>query len=84
MATGSGKTTVMALLAVWSILNRQANRGDGRFSECGIPTMNFSGILIIRLSEFEMRPFHDVDIEFSGDRHLIPITCQREEAHLGQ
>lgn len=33
MATGSGKTTVMAMLAAWSILNKVAGRGDPRFSD---------------------------------------------------
>jgi type III restriction enzyme len=33
MATGSGKTTVMAMLAAWSILNKVNNRADGRFSD---------------------------------------------------
>lgn len=33
MATGSGKTTVMAMLAAWSILNKVTNRSDGRFSD---------------------------------------------------
>ena len=33
MATGSGKTTVMAMLAAWSILNKVAARGDSRFSD---------------------------------------------------
>ncbi len=33
MATGSGKTTVMAMLAAWSILNKAANRQDPRFSD---------------------------------------------------
>ena len=33
MATGSGKTTVMGMLAAWSILNKVNNRSDGRFSE---------------------------------------------------
>ncbi|MCA3627234.1 MAG: DEAD/DEAH box helicase family protein [Methylobacterium sp.] len=33
MATGSGKTTVMGMLAAWSILNKVANRGDARFSD---------------------------------------------------
>jgi type III restriction enzyme len=32
MATGSGKTTVMGMLAAWSILNK-ADRGDSRFSD---------------------------------------------------
>ncbi len=34
MATGSGKTTVMAMLAAWSILNKVHSRGsDARFSD---------------------------------------------------
>lgn len=33
MATGSGKTVVMGMLAAWSILNKLANRQDARFSE---------------------------------------------------
>jgi type III restriction enzyme len=33
MATGSGKTTVMALLAAWSILNKVHDRGNARYSD---------------------------------------------------
>ena len=33
MATGSGKTTVMGMLAAWSILNRAASPRDDRFSD---------------------------------------------------
>jgi type III restriction enzyme len=33
MATGTGKTTVMAMLAAWSILNKVDNRSDGRLSD---------------------------------------------------
>ena len=33
MATGSGKTTVMGMLAAWSILNKVNDRTDGRFSD---------------------------------------------------
>lgn len=33
MATGSGKTTVMGMLAAWSILNKVNDRADGRFSD---------------------------------------------------
>lgn len=33
MATGTGKTMVMAMLAAWSILNKVANKSDGRFSD---------------------------------------------------
>lgn len=33
MATGSGKSTVMAMIAAWSILNKLADRSDARFSD---------------------------------------------------
>ena len=33
MATGSGKTTVMGMLAAWNILNKVNSRGDARFSD---------------------------------------------------
>ena len=33
MATGSGKTTVMGMIAAWSILNKINARGDARFSD---------------------------------------------------
>ncbi|MGQ0766042.1 MAG: BPTD_3080 family restriction endonuclease [Gemmatimonadota bacterium] len=33
MATGSGKSTVMGMLAAWSILNKVNDRGDARFSD---------------------------------------------------
>jgi type III restriction enzyme len=33
MATGAGKTTVMGMLAAWSILNKVNNRSDARFSD---------------------------------------------------
>lgn len=33
MATGSGKTVVMAMVAAWSILNKLTSRQDRRFSE---------------------------------------------------
>jgi type III restriction enzyme len=33
MATGSGKSTVMAMLAAWSILNKIGSRNDARFSD---------------------------------------------------
>ncbi len=33
MATGTGKTTVMGMLAAWSILNKVNDRGDARFSD---------------------------------------------------
>lgn len=36
MATGSGKTTVMGMLAAWSILNKVNDRSDARFSDVAV------------------------------------------------
>jgi type III restriction enzyme len=36
MATGSGKTTVMGMIAAWSILNKVNDRGDARFSDVAL------------------------------------------------
>jgi type III restriction enzyme len=36
MATGSGKTTVMGMVAAWSILNKVNDRGDARFSDVAL------------------------------------------------
>jgi type III restriction enzyme len=36
MATGSGKTTVMGMLAAWSILNKVSDRQDARFSDVAL------------------------------------------------
>ncbi len=33
MATGSGKTAVMAMLIAWSVINKVSNRQDARFSD---------------------------------------------------
>lgn len=34
MATGTGKTTVMAMIIAWQCLNRLSNPHDGRFTDC--------------------------------------------------
>ncbi len=36
MATGSGKTTVIGLLAAWSLLNKVNDHGDARFSDVAL------------------------------------------------
>jgi type III restriction enzyme len=36
MATGTGKTTVMGMLAAWSILNKVNDRSDARFSDVAL------------------------------------------------
>jgi type III restriction enzyme len=52
MATGSGKTTVMAMLIAWSVLNKVAARGDARFSDVVLvvcPNLTIKG----RLAELD-------------------------------
>src|SRR3990170_3921195 len=54
MATGSGKTTVMGMLAAWSILNKVNDRSDGRFSDVVLvvcPNVTIRG----RLNELDPR-----------------------------
>jgi type III restriction enzyme len=52
MATGSGKTTVMGMLAAWSILNKVANRSDARFSDT-IVVVCPNVTILNRLSELD-------------------------------
>ncbi|MCE2903143.1 MAG: hypothetical protein ACK6DP_05470 [Gemmatimonas sp.] len=35
-ATGAGTTTVLGMLAAWSILDKVVNRTDARFSDLGL------------------------------------------------
>lgn len=77
MATGSGKTTVMAMLSAWSILNKISNRGDARFSDVVVavcPNVTIRG----RLQEID--PRHG-DASVYRTRDLVP---ERLMADLGQ
>jgi type III restriction enzyme len=68
MATGSGKTAVMGMLAAWSILNKVAARSDARFSDVVLvvcPNLTIRG----RLSELD--PARG-DASIYRSRDLVP------------
>jgi len=46
MATGSGKTTVMGMLAAWSISEQDQQSGDARFSDVVRPFAQTSPFVI--------------------------------------
>ncbi|MGH7088342.1 MAG: hypothetical protein ACREFQ_05530, partial [Stellaceae bacterium] len=68
MATGSGKSTVMAMLAAWSILNKGADRSDARFSDTVLavcPNVTIRN----RLQEIDPR---NGDASLYRARYLVP------------
>jgi len=77
MATGAGKTTVMALLAAWSILNKASNRGDKRFSDV---ILVVCPNVTIRERLAELNPFlGDASLYRKRDivpEHLMPVLTQ--------
>ena len=77
MATGTGKTTVMAMVAAWSILNKLANRNDGRFSDA---VLVVCPNVTIRDRLNELKPeLGDASTYRSRDivsEHLMPVLTQ--------
>jgi type III restriction enzyme len=74
MATGSGKSTVMAMLAAWSILNKVANRNDARFSDTVLvacPNVTIRN----RLQEIDPR---NGDASLYRTRDLVPERLMPE------
>jgi type III restriction enzyme len=68
MATGSGKTTVMGMLAAWSILNKVTARNDARFSDVVLaicPNVTIRG----RLRELDP---NEGDASIYRTRDLVP------------
>jgi type III restriction enzyme len=68
MATGSGKTTVMGMLAAWSILNKVSARNDARFSDVILvvcPNVTIRG----RLRELDP---NEGDASIYRTRDLVP------------
>lgn len=68
MATGSGKTTVMGMLAAWSILNKVAQRGDARYSDT---VLVVCPNVTIRNRLAELDPQHG-DASLYRTRDLVP------------
>lgn len=77
MATGAGKTTVMGMLAAWSILNKVNNRSDARFSDVVLivcPNVTIRN----RLAELDPQA-GEASLYRTGDlvpRHLMPLLTQ--------
>jgi type III restriction enzyme len=62
MATGSGKTAVMGMLAAWSILNKVASRSDRRFSDVVLvlcPNVTIRSVSRTRPSPWRGEPVPD-------------------------
>lgn len=77
MATGSGKTTVMGMLAAWSILNKVNDRGDARFSDT---VLIVCPNVTIRNRLAELQPEHgDASLYRTRDlvpSHMMPDLCK--------
>jgi type III restriction enzyme len=77
MATGAGKTTVMAMLAAWSILNRIAGKADKRFSDT---VLVVCPNVTIRNRLQELNPSHgEASLYRTRDLvpgHLMPDLCR--------
>lgn len=77
MATGSGKTTVMGMLAAWSILNKVNDRGDARFSDT---VLIVCPNVTIRNRLAELQPEHgDASLYRTRDLvppHMMPDLCK--------
>ncbi|MEW6210480.1 MAG: BPTD_3080 family restriction endonuclease [Acidobacteriota bacterium] len=77
MATGAGKTTVMGMLAAWSILNKVNDRSDGRFSDA---VLIVCPNVTIRDRLRELDPEHgEASLYRTRDlvpSHLMPLLCQ--------
>jgi type III restriction enzyme len=76
MATGTGKTTVMAMLIAWSVLNKLANRADPRFSDAVLvvcPNLTIRS----RLRELDPR---GGDASLYRSRDLVPPSLMGDLA----
>ena len=79
MATGTGKSTVAAMLTAWSILNKVADRGDARFSDTVLivcPNVTIRS----RLGELDPR---GEDASLYRTRDLVP-SAMMDDLRLGR
>ncbi|MEX2575429.1 MAG: DEAD/DEAH box helicase family protein [Halofilum sp. (in: g-proteobacteria)] len=79
MATGTGKTTVMGMLAAWSILNRMASPTDDRFTDT---VLIVCPNVTIRERLQELNPAHG-DLSLYRTRQLVP-PHRMEELRRGE
>ncbi len=70
MATGSGKTTVMGMLAAWSILNKVNDRANARFSDV---------VLVVCPERHDPQPARRSSIRSAAKRASTarPTSCRR-------
>ena len=80
MATGTGKTTVMGMLAAWSILNKVADRGDARYSDV---VLVVCPNVTIRNRLEELKP-HGGEASLYRTRDLVPahLMSQLARGHV--
>lgn len=74
MATGSGKTTVMAMVAAWSILNKLTSRQDARFSDAVLvvcPNLTVKERLQVLRPQQAGNYYEKFDIVPAGYRDLL-------------
>lgn len=76
MATGTGKSTVAAMLSAWSILNKVADRGDARFSDT---VLIVCPNVTIRSRLGELDPTHG-DASLYRTRDLVPDSMMPDLA----
>ena len=73
LATGTGKTTVMAMLSAWSILNKIIDRSDKRFSDTvlvvcpNVPIRKRSASLIAPTSRAASRSLYQISSGSGGE-----------------
>ena len=79
MATGTGKTVVMAMLIAWQVLNKVNARNDGRFSKNvfvvapGLTVKNRLAVLKPSNSENYYDQFHIVPVSMRGLMNQVKI-----------
>lgn len=74
MATGSGKTVAMAMVAAWSILNKLTNKQDGRFTDAVLvvcPNLTVKERLQVLRPQLAGNYYTSFDIVPAGYRDLL-------------
>lgn len=74
MATGSGKTILMAMVAAWSILNKAANKRDARFSDAVLvvcPNLTVKERLVVLKPTVPGNYYQRFDLVPNGYREML-------------
>lgn len=84
MATGTGKTVVMAMLILYHYFNRKEYRGDGRFADYfllvapGVTIRDRLGVLYVDTQAANPKEAKD----YYHERGLVPMHLERELGNL--